>query len=38
MPNYLWDIIGWALACSVPVVIAGSINIPLARYWSLSVS
>jgi signal transduction histidine kinase len=33
-----WQIIGLALACSVPVVIAGAILIRLARSWSLAVS
>ncbi len=34
----LWEIAGWALACSVPVVAAGAIAIRLARSWSLAVS
>ena len=34
----LWEIAGWALACSVPVVVAGAIVIRLARSWSLAVS
>lgn len=34
----LWEIIGWALACSVPVVVAGAIVIRLARSLSLAVS
>ncbi len=34
----LWEIAGWALACSVPVVIAGALTIRLARSWSLAVS
>jgi signal transduction histidine kinase len=34
----LWEIIGLALACSVPVVLAGAILIVLARSWSLAVS
>ncbi|MFL0242426.1 sensor histidine kinase [Mycobacterium sp. SMC-17] len=34
----LWEIIGWALACSVPVVVAGGVLIHLARSWSLAVS
>ncbi|ETZ56972.1 MULTISPECIES: sensor histidine kinase [Mycobacteriaceae] len=34
----LWEIIGWALACSVPVVITGAVLIRLARSWSLAVS
>ncbi|KWX23855.1 histidine kinase [Mycolicibacterium wolinskyi] len=33
-----WEIVGWALACSVPVVVAGAIIIRLARTWSLAVS
>ena len=38
MPTDLWEIAGWALACSVPVVLAGAIIIRLARSWSLAVS
>jgi signal transduction histidine kinase len=34
----LWEIIGLALACSIPVVVAGAILIVLARSWSLAVS
>jgi signal transduction histidine kinase len=34
----LWEIIGLALACSLPVVLAGAILIVLARSWSLTVS
>lgn len=34
----LWEIVGIALACSVPVVVAGAILIRLARSWSLAVS
>jgi signal transduction histidine kinase len=34
----LWEIIGLALACSIPVVLAGAILIVLARSWSLAVS
>lgn len=34
----MWEIIGWALACSVPVVTAGALIIRLARSWSLAVS
>jgi signal transduction histidine kinase len=34
----LWETIGLALACSVPVVLAGAILIVLARSWSLAVS
>ena len=36
--NEFWEIVGWALACSVPVVLAGAIIIRLARSWSLAVS
>ncbi|WP_396915811.1 sensor histidine kinase [Mycolicibacterium sp.] len=36
--NDFWQIIGWALACSIPVVVAGAIAIRLARNWSLAVS
>lgn len=39
MPSHdLWEIIGWALACSIPVVLAGALIIRLARSWSLAVS
>lgn len=34
----LAEIIGWALACSLPVVVAGAIIIRLARSWSLALS
>jgi signal transduction histidine kinase len=34
----LAELIGLALACSVPVVLAGAILIRLARSWSLAVS
>lgn len=34
----LWEIVGWALACSIPVVLAGALIIKLARNWSLAVS
>jgi signal transduction histidine kinase len=34
----LWQIVGWALACSVPVVLAGALLIRLAQSWSLAVS
>lgn len=34
----LWEIVGWALACSIPVVVAGALIIKLARNWSLAVS
>jgi signal transduction histidine kinase len=34
----LWELVGWALACSVPVVLAGALIIKLARSWSLVVS
>lgn len=37
-PNDLVEIVGWALACSVPVVTAGAVVIRLARSWSLAVS
>ncbi|MDG4663549.1 HAMP domain-containing sensor histidine kinase [Mycobacterium sp. 236(2023)] len=33
-----WEIVGWALACSVPVVLAGAAVVRLARSWSLAVS
>jgi len=33
-----WEIVGWALACSVPVVLIGGAVIRLARSWSLAVS
>ncbi|UXA14349.1 HAMP domain-containing histidine kinase [Mycobacterium sp. SMC-8] len=33
-----WEIVGWALACSVPVVLVGATVIRLARSWSLAVS
>lgn len=33
-----WEIVGWALACSVPVVVTGALIIRLARTWSLAVS
>jgi len=36
--NDFWQIVGWALACSVPVVLAGAIIIRLARSLSLAVS
>jgi len=36
--NDLAEIVGLALACSVPVVLAGGIIIRLARSWSLAVS
>ena len=36
--NEFWEIVGWALACSVPIVLAGAIVIRLARSWSLAVS
>ena len=36
--NDLWEIIGLALACSLPVVLAGAILIRLARSWSLAIS
>ncbi|MBO0679230.1 HAMP domain-containing histidine kinase [Mycolicibacterium sp. S2-37] len=34
----LWEIGGWALACSIPVVVVGALIIRLARQWSLAVS
>lgn len=34
----LWEIAGWALACSIPVVLSGALTIRLARSWSLAVS
>lgn len=34
----LWEIAGWALACSIPVVLAGALTVRLARSWSLAVS
>jgi signal transduction histidine kinase len=37
-PTDLAEIIGWALVCSVPVVVAGAVIIRLARSWSLAVS
>lgn len=33
-----WEIVGWALACSLPVVVVGALVIRLARSWSLTVS
>jgi signal transduction histidine kinase len=33
-----WEIVGWALACSLPVVLVGFIVIRLARSLSLTVS
>jgi signal transduction histidine kinase len=33
-----WEIVGWALACSVPVVLAGAAVVRLARSWSLAAS
>ncbi len=33
-----WEIVGWALACSVPVVLTGAVIIRVARSWSLAVS
>ncbi|MGH3579994.1 MAG: sensor histidine kinase [Mycobacterium sp.] len=38
MPTDIWEIVGFALACSVPVVVAGAIVIRLARSWSLTLS
>lgn len=37
MPD-LTEIILWALACSVPVVVAGALVIRLAQSWSLALS
>ncbi len=37
-PADFWEIVGWALACSIPVVLAGAIVIRLARSWSLAAS
>jgi signal transduction histidine kinase len=34
----LWEIIGIALACSVPIVVFGAMVIRLARSWSLTLS
>ncbi|MDH6244105.1 HAMP domain-containing sensor histidine kinase [Mycobacterium sp. OTB74] len=34
----LWAIIGWALTCSVPVVLVGALIIRFARSWPLTVS
>lgn len=34
----LWEIAGWSLACSIPVVVVGALIIRLARQWSLAVS
>jgi signal transduction histidine kinase len=34
----LWEIAGWAMACSIPVVLAGALTIRLARSWSLAVN
>ena len=33
-----WEIVGWALACSIPIVLAGAAIIRWARSWSLAVS
>ena len=38
MPADFWEIVGWALACTIPVVLAGALIIRLARSWSLAVS
>ena len=38
MPTDIWEIVGLALACSVPVVVAGAALIGLARSWSLTLS
>ncbi|MET0899559.1 MAG: HAMP domain-containing sensor histidine kinase [Mycobacterium sp.] len=37
-PDDLADIAGLALACSIPIVLAGALIIRLARSWSLAVS
>jgi signal transduction histidine kinase len=37
-PNDLAEIVALALACSVPIVLAGTLIIRLARSWSLAVS
>ncbi|MCV7127843.1 MULTISPECIES: sensor histidine kinase [Mycolicibacterium] len=37
-PADFWEIVGWALACSVPVVLVGAAVVRLARAWSLAVS
>lgn len=34
----LWEIVGWALICSLPIVAVGALIIQLARSWSLAVS
>lgn len=34
----LWEIVGLALACSLPVVLSGALTIRFARSWSLAVS
>ena len=34
----LWEIVGIALACSVPIVVLGAIVIRVARSWSLTLS
>ena len=33
-----WEIAGWALTCSVPVVLLGAAVVRLARTWSLAAS
>ncbi|MUL46203.1 HAMP domain-containing histidine kinase [Mycobacterium sp. CBMA293] len=38
MPADFWQIVGWALACSAPMVLAGAIVIRFARSWSLALS
>ncbi|MGH3723217.1 MAG: sensor histidine kinase [Mycobacterium sp.] len=38
MPADFWEIVGWALACSVPMVVAGAIIVRFARSWSLALS
>ena len=36
--NQVWEIIGWALVCSVPVVLIGALIIQFARSLPLTVS
>ncbi|MGB8404279.1 MAG: HAMP domain-containing sensor histidine kinase [Mycobacterium sp.] len=38
MPTDLWQIVGWALACSVPIVVIGALIIRFSRSWSMTVS
>ncbi len=37
-PSDVWKIVGWALACSLPLVIVGALITRLARSWSLALS